>query len=369
MDAATLSVALETRLSECMLALEFEAGDELLALVGPGGAGKSVVLRSVAGVYTPDAGRVAIGGRVVFQSSIGLSLPPGERRIGYVPQHFALFPHLSVADNVAFPLRRGRAEPVADSARRIAELLDLLDLAEIRGAAPGDLTDFDRWRIALARALILDPDVLLLDDSFAALDMAPRRQARAEFAALRQRLRVPALVATGDLDEACEIAGRIGIVDAGQLLQLDTPAEVLTRPANRRVARLVGSSNVIPGVISATWRDGLRIDTDLGPLRVAAAPAGYGPGYAVDLVIRPDQVRILGPREPAPVDDNVIHGAVVDEFIQTAIHAITVLPDSGEPRLHILLTDLAYQQLELAADTRRALVLPATALHVMARGL
>jgi molybdate transport system ATP-binding protein len=367
MEAACVSIALETRLNDYLLSVDFSVEDELLALVGPAGAGKSVVLRSVAGVYTPDSGRIAIDGRVVFQGSIGITVAPGERRIGYVPQHFALFPHLKVAENIAFPLRRARQEAVVDSARRVSELLDLFALSGLREAMPGDLSDDQRWRIALARALILDPEVLLLDDTFAALDGGARRQARLEFATLRRQIRVPTLLATDDLEEACDIADRIGVIDAGHLLQIDQPAELLARPATRRVARLVGSSNVIPGVISETWRDGREIDTPMGRLRVASSPPGYGSGYAVDLVIRPDQVSVLSPHaQPAP-DDNVVHGAIVDEFVQNAIHALTVQPDDGELLLHLLLDDLAYQQLTLAVGQRRALLLPAGALHVVAR--
>jgi ABC-type Fe3+/spermidine/putrescine transport system ATPase subunit len=363
-----VSVALETRLYDYMLSLDFSVEDELLALVGPAGAGKSVVLRSVAGVFTPDAGRVDINGRVVFQSSIGLSMPPGERRIGYVPQHFALFPHLDVAENVAFPLRRSRSDALPDPERRVSELLDMLELSKLRHAAPGELGDAERWRIALARALILDPDVLLLDDTFAALESGQRQQARLEFATLRRSIRVPTLLATDDLEEACEIADRIGVLDAGRLLQLDRPVELLARPATRRVARLVGSSNIIPGVIGDTWQAGLAVDTALGPLRVASAPPGYGPGYAVDLVIRPDQLRILAAQAPTADDDNIIHGTIVDEFTQNAVHALTIQPDAGDMLLHALVDDLAYQQLGLAAQQRRALALPPSALHVVARG-
>jgi ABC-type Fe3+/spermidine/putrescine transport system ATPase subunit len=367
-EAELVSVALETRLNDYLLALDFTVEDELLALVGPAGAGKSVVLRSVAGVFTPDGGRVAIHGRVVFQSSIGVNMPPGERRIGYVPQHFALFPHLDVAENVAFPLRRARQDTLPDPERRVSELLDLLGLTAMRRAAPGDLSAAERWRVALARALILDPDVLLLDDTFAELESGPRRQTRLEFATLRRRIRVPTVVATDDLEEACELADRIGVMDAGRLLQLDQPATLLARPATRRVARLVGSSNIIPGVISATWREGLAIDTELGPLRVASAPPGYGPGYAVDLVIRPDQVRFLAEHAQPAADDNIVYGTIVDEFTQNAVHALTVQPDDGELLLHVLVDDLAYQQCQLAVQQRRALSLPPKALHVVARG-
>ena len=360
-------VRIETRLTDHMLALAFAAGNELLALVGPAGAGKSVVLRSIAGVYQPDNGTITLRGRVVFQSSIGVSLPPNERRVGYVPQHFALFPHLNVGDNVSFPLRRGRPEFALDAQRRVAEALDLLGIMPLRDALPGDLHDMERWRVALARALIVDPDVLLLDDAFAALDVAARRQARAEFAALRRTINVPALVATGDLDEACDIAGRIGVLDAGQLLQLDAPDTILTRPATRQVARIVGSSNVISGIIGEAWRDGLEIETALGPLRATTAPAGFGAGYAVDLVIRPDQVRLLGPHERAPDDDNIIDGEIIDEFIQNAIHALTIRHTGSDYVLHVLVSDLAYQQLGLATHKRPALVLPRAALHVMAR--
>lgn len=178
---------------------------------------------------------------------------------------------------------------------------------------------------------------------------------------------MPALVATGDLDEACALADRIGLLDGGQLLQLAPPDELVSRPASRRAAQLIGSSNVIPGVLGLPGPDGLVVETALGSLRAASAPAGFGPGYAVELVIRPDRVRVLASDATPPPGVNVIHGAVVDEFAQQGTHALTIMPHDSDTALHVLVSADEYQRLRLGPGQQRALTIAPQELHVIAR--
>ena len=288
-----LTVSLETRLKDFMLSLSFEMGDELLALVGRAGSGKTVVLRSVAGVYVPDSGSIAIRGETVFSTGLDISVPPAERYVGYVPQAHQLFPHLTVAENVGFSLTRRRdqsADQMRDAERRIGELLELLQLTRIADVVPADLSEIEQQRAALARALALDPEILLLDDPFATLDSGTRRQARSELSELRRLINVPVLLATSELEEAYEIADRIALIDRGSLLQISPPRQLLMRPSSRRVAEIVRSVNVIPGTVIAATGETIEVTTPLGILRVSDLSGIHG---EVDVVVRPEHVRPL----------------------------------------------------------------------------
>lgn len=368
---AALTVTLETRLKEFMLSLSFELGDELLALVGRAGSGKTVVLRSIAGVYVPDSGSISIRDETIFSTGLGISVPPADRFIGYVPQAHQLFPHLTVAENVGFSLTRRRDqtdEQARDARRRISQLLELLRLTRIADVLPADLSEIERQRAALARALSLDPDVLLLDDPFSLLDTSTRRQARAELSELRRLINVPVLLATSELEEAYEIADRIALIDNGSLLQLAPPRQLLMRPANRRVADIVRSVNVIPGAVITTTGDTIEVTTPLGILRVSDLSGIHGD---VDVVVRPEHVRPLDRAETA-VDErpsNVLHGVVTSDVRHGTIHALTFKPDDAyqDVELQMFVSDLAYQQLGLAVDQHRSVELPPRALHLMPR--
>lgn len=366
-----LTVTLETRLKDYMLSLAFEMGDELLALVGRAGSGKTVVLRSIAGVFVPDSGSIAIREEFVFSTGLGVSIPPAERFVGYVPQAHQLFPHLTVAENVGFSLTRRRdqtTEQIHDAERRVAELLELLQLTRIADVIPADLSDIERQRAALARALSLDPQILLLDDPFATLDSGTRRQARAELSELRRLINVPVLMATSELEEAYEIADRIALVDRGSLLQIAAPRQLLMRPASRRVADIVRSVNVIPGTVIAASGDTIEVTTPLGILRISDLSGIHG---EVDVVVRPEHVRPLERNETIAEDlpTNVLHGIMTDDVRHGTIHALTFKPDDAyqDVELQIFVSDLAYQQLGLAADQHRSVELPPRALHLMPR--
>jgi ABC-type sulfate/molybdate transport systems ATPase subunit len=366
-----LTVTIETRLKEFMLSLSFEMDDELLALVGRAGSGKTAVLRAIAGVYVPDNGSIAIRDEPVFSTGLDISVPPAERFVGYVPQAHQLLPHLTVAENVGFSLNRRRdqtPDQQRNAKRRIDELLELLQLSPIADVLPVDLSDLEKQRAALGRALALDPEILLLDDPFATLDTGSRRQARSELSELRRLIHVPVLLATTELEEAYEIADRIALIDRGSLLQIAPPRQLLMRPASRRVAEIVRSVNVIPGTIIATPGDAIEVSTPLGILRVNDLSGIHG---EVDVVVRPEHVRPLERSETASDVEvtNVLHGIITGDVRHGSIHALTFKPDDAyhDVELQIFVSDLAYQQLGLAADQHRSVELPPRALHLMPR--
>jgi len=368
---SALTVTLETRLKEFMLSLDFEMGDELLALVGRANSGKTAVLRAIAGVYVPDNGSISIRGETVFSTGLGISVPPSERYVGYVPQTHQLFPHLTVEENVSFALTRRRdltPDQLREAERRVRELLELLQLTRIADVLPADLNELEFQRTALARALAIDPEILLLDDPFAHLDSSTRRQARTEFAELRKLINVPVLLATSELEEAYEIADRVALVDRGSLLQISPPRQLLMRPSSRRVAEIVRSVNVIPGTVIATTGDAIEVSTPLGILRVSDLSGIHGD---VDVVVRPEHVRPLERTETIADAEstNILHGVLTGDVRHGTIHAMTFKPDDAyqDVELQLFVSDLAFQQLDLATDQHRSVELPPRALHLMPR--
>jgi molybdate transport system ATP-binding protein len=268
-DALALDIAVTRRAFVVELALSL--GRETLALVGPSGAGKTTVLRAVAGLERPQRGRIAVGGRTLFDADRRLHLPPEERRVGYVFQEYALFPHLSVRDNVAFG---GRC--------RADELLERFGIAHLASSRPGELSGGERQRVGLARALARDPDVLLLDEPLAALDAHTRGTVRAELQALLRDLALPALLVTHDFTDAAALADRVGVIAGGKLLQLGTPSELIARPSGPFVASFTGANLLhgrarpgAGGLTTVELRDGgllYSTDTAEGPVAVVVHP-------------------------------------------------------------------------------------------------
>jgi iron(III) transport system ATP-binding protein len=243
----------------------------LVALLGPSGSGKSTLLRLVAGFERPDAGTVRIGGRAVAGS--GAWVEPEQRRVGMVFQHGALFPHLSVAANAGFgALRRERA----------AECLELVGLAGRAGAYPHELSGGERQRLALARALAADPEVVLLDEPFAALDAGLRERLREDVAAILREAGTSALLVTHDQAEALSLADTVAVLREGRVAQAGSPEEVYERPGSRWVAEFLGDVDVLPGRAGAGV-----VECALG--RFPAAPGLDGP---VEVVIRPESVGV-----------------------------------------------------------------------------
>lgn len=234
-----LSFSLRARLGALSLDAAAEVGKETLCLVGPSGAGKTSLLRLLLGVTKPEGGRVRVESDVLYDSDAGIDLPPERRGLGYVPQDYALFPHLSAKQNVAFGLR---ATHLAESERRAAvdALLDRFGLRELADRKPALLSGGERQRVALARALATRPRALLLDEPLSALDVARRRSVRASLAEHLRSTGLPTIVVTHDPVDAAALGQRIAVMEAGRIVQVGTFDELASRPASTFVAEFTG---------------------------------------------------------------------------------------------------------------------------------
>jgi ABC-type sugar transport system ATPase subunit len=259
-----------------------EVGDgELVALVGPSGCGKSTVLRLLAGLEAPSAGVIRIGGRDVG------ALPPQARNVAMVFQDYALYPHLSVRENLAFPLKM-RGMPAAEREARVARVAELLSLAPLLDRAPRQLSGGERQRVAMGRALVREPAAFLLDEPLSNLDAKLRVQVRAEIAELRRRAPTTMLYVTHDQTEALTLGDRVAVLERGRLQQVATPAELYEKPANRFVAGFIGSPpmNFAPG----RWLGVDGAEAGVRPEAVSLAAPG-APGALAGTVV---QVEALG---------------------------------------------------------------------------
>ena len=233
MDALELDIGLPLR--SFRLELSLALGRETFALVGPSGAGKTTVLRAVAGLARPERGRVVLNGEVLFDAETGIALPPERRRVGFVFQDYALFPHMTVAQNVAYGSRNGTGE-----------LLERFRIAHLAGAKPAQLSGGERQRVGLARALARAPGVLLLDEPLSALDPHTRAALRLELKQLLDELDLPVLLVTHDFHDAAVLADRVAALADGRIRQVGTPSELIAAPADAFVASFTGA-NVLAG--------------------------------------------------------------------------------------------------------------------------
>jgi ABC-type sulfate/molybdate transport systems ATPase subunit len=263
----TLELDIAVALRSFELGVSLSIGAQTVALVGPSGAGKTTVLRAIAGLRRPDRGRIALGDRAWFDAAAKVDLPPERRSVGLVFQEYALFPHMTVRANVAF----GGA-----SDARVHELLERVRIAHLADERPAGLSGGERQRVAVARALARDPRVLLLDEPLAALDAHTRAVVRAELQDVLGALALPTLLVTHDFRDAAALADRIGVIVDGRLRQEGTAAELVAHPADAFVASFTGG-NLLPGRADG----GVDIALDTGGVVRAAAPASGRVGVAV----------------------------------------------------------------------------------------
>ncbi len=236
-DQVSKSFGKQQVLTNCSLSVP---RGTVLTLLGPSGCGKTTLLRSIAGFVEPDAGSVLVDGRDITQ------LAPNQRQVGYVFQNYALFPHLSVADNVAYGLRV-RRRPADEIARRLAHALDLVDLAALGPRFPAQLSGGQQQRVAIARALVLEPSVLLLDEPFNALDAKLRHMMQIELRKLIERVGITSIFVTHDQLEAMTLSDNVAVMGSGAIEQFGPPLEIYDRPRTPYVANFIGRANLIPG--------------------------------------------------------------------------------------------------------------------------
>ena len=262
------------------ISVEIRRG-EFFSLLGPSGCGKTTTLRMLAGFEVPTAGRIWLEGEPVED------VPPYERDVNMVFQSYALFDHLDIADNVAFGLRR-RKVPKDEIARRVADALELVNLAERATARTSELSGGQRQRVALARALVNRPKVLLLDEPLGALDLKLRRQMQVELKAIQREVGITFVYVTHDQEEALSMSDRIAVMNAGRVAQCAPPEEVYERPAEEFVAGFIGISNLI----GATAQNGGGVTLANGTQLAVPLPADVDPGDHVNLSVRPEKIAI-----------------------------------------------------------------------------
>ncbi|HUI98102.1 MAG TPA: ABC transporter ATP-binding protein [Xanthobacteraceae bacterium] len=302
------------------LSLDIYAG-EFFALLGPSGCGKTTLLRMLAGFEAPDDGRIRLREQDISD------VPPYRRPVNMMFQSYALFPHLTVAGNVAFGLKQDRL-PQADIAARVAEMLALVKLEGLERRKPHQLSGGQRQRVALARSLAKRPKVLLLDEPLAALDKKLREETQFELMDLQARLGTTFVIVTHDQEEAMTVAHRIAVMDRGTLIQVATPRELYEQPNSRWVAGFIGDVNLLEGTVTAADAGGLAIAGPGGRrYRVAAADAA-APGQTVCLALRPEKLR-LAAAPPAEAAENCVAGRVHDIAYLGDISLYRVTLDDG----------------------------------------
>jgi spermidine/putrescine ABC transporter ATP-binding subunit len=318
---------------------------EFLALLGPSGCGKTTTLNLIAGFVPPTAGRILIDGEDVT------GRPAHLRGLGVVFQSYALFPHLSVRENVAFGLRERRV-PASEIERRVGDALELMRLDRLGRQRPGELSGGMQQRVALARALVYRPRVLLLDEPLAALDRKLREGMRDELRAIQRSVGITTVFVTHDQAEALGLSDRIGVMRQGRIEQLGPPREIYERPATRFVADFIGASTVLRGRAVAADR----VAVAAGTLRVVGGRA-LPVGADVELAIRPERVRLA----PGP-GDNALDARVEGLVYQGAQTEVTARLDDGQ-RVLVFVTEPAALPLGLGQAVR--VHLPADAFMVL----
>jgi iron(III) transport system ATP-binding protein len=285
---------------------------EFLTLLGPSGCGKSTTLSAIAGLEQPDEGAIRVGDRVFFDSANGRVLAPEQRNVGLVFQSYALWPHMTVEENLAFPLRL-RKVPKREQERRIDEILALVEMAQHKKRYPHQLSGGQQQRVALARTLVYEPALLLLDEPLSNLDAKLRDRARTWLRQLQTRIGITTIYVTHDQIEALALSDRIAVMHEGQILQLAPPKEVYEQPASPFVADFIGTSNFFKGEVAEA--DGGGAVTARLPdgqmLRVQSAEP-VRRGQPVTIAVRPEKIDLLPASGGAPQhgDDNLLAATV-----------------------------------------------------------
>jgi molybdate transport system ATP-binding protein len=369
-----LEVALTKRLAGFALDVTWTAGDGVAVLFGPSGAGKTLTLQCLAGLSRPDRGRIAVHDRVVFDHRAGIDVPPQRRRLGYVFQGYALFPHLTVADNVAYGLRH---RPAAERRARAGDVIERLGLRSLAGRRPSELSGGQRQRVALARALAVDPELLLLDEPLSALDAPLRRQLRSELMAILREWRKATVLVTHDLGEAFQLADRVVVYEAGRVVQEAPKTELLSAPASERVARLMGVRNILRGRVVKAMPDRIQFRWRGQLLEAVNLPArSYlpEPGAELAFFIRPEYVRLIRKDRIAADHShhmNLMSGTVVreEDFGTTWTLYFRLdepgAPASGDCDLEIEVPRMVYEILEIAGDRQWRLSIHRGSIHVL----
>ena len=297
---------------------------EFITLLGPSGCGKTTTLRAVAGFVTPDTGDVYIKDRRVND------VPPNRRNAGMCFQSYALFPHMSVFDNVRFGLRM-RHTPLVEQRRRVEEALAMVELEPLAGRKPSELSGGQQQRVALARAIVIQPDVLLFDEPLSNLDAKLRESVRVEIRSLQKRLGITSVYVTHDQAEALVISDRVVVMRSGRIEQVGDPLAVYERPATSFVAGFIGLANIRRGTVTGSDGTALRVKSDLGELVMPGPPVPAG--TAVIFCFRPEDVEPAGEgagnRVRGRIEQQIFMGSLTDLFVDVGGTVVRVQVRKG----------------------------------------
>jgi putative spermidine/putrescine transport system ATP-binding protein len=296
------------------------APGEFMTLLGPSGSGKSTTLNMIAGFERLTSGEILVGGGDVA------SLPPYKRNLGMVFQQYALFPHMTVASNVAFPLQRRKVDK-RETARRVREVLEMVGLADFAERMPSQLSGGQQQRVALARAVVFNPPVLLMDEPLGALDKKLREQLQREIARMHRELGLTFIFVTHDQEEALALSDRIAVFNQGRIEQVGSASELYENPVSLFVADFLGDSNIFHGVLRE--RAGGRCVVGEGYELIVAGPSGVPAGTAGALVVRPERIRVALPGSSSSTGVNALNATVQDVVYQGSHRKVVLRCDVG----------------------------------------
>jgi iron(III) transport system ATP-binding protein len=332
---------------------------EFLVLLGPSGCGKTTLLRSIAGLEEPDGGDILLEGQIVSSASRNVWLPPEDRNLGMVFQSYALWPHMNVFENVAYPLRNERLKE-AEIRPRVSQTLDRVGLGALAASYPGQLSGGQQQRVALSRALVSTNGLVLFDEPLSNLDAKVRARLRLELVALQQAIGFSSLYVTHDQSEALALADRIAVMEVGRIAQIGSPEEIYETPATRYVADFIGSANEVQGTVGRLAGDECLVETSLGTL-VGRAGAGVDSvGQRVAVMFRPEQCSIA-PTGAAVAEDmnrmtgllerSLFQGATFEHVLRAGSHLVVATVIGGERFVH-------GAELAVAFPRRKTMIFP-----------
>lgn len=287
---------------------------EFITLLGPSGSGKTTTLNMVAGFTSVTSGEISVSGRALSR------VPPYKRNLGMVFQHYALFPHMTVFDNIAFPLRRRRVSK-AETQSRVQAALEQVKLQSFALRYPAQLSGGQQQRVALARAIVFSPPVLLMDEPLGALDRKLRDELQLELRHLHKELGLTFIFVTHDQEEALTLSDRVAVFNDGRIDQVGSPEELYERPASRFVAQFIGESNLLDGTLG---RGGTLLDDQTGGQQFAVDAPGGAEGGAATLLIRPDRIRVSAAGSAPAEAENQISGRVVHSIFLGVSHRMLI---------------------------------------------
>jgi len=360
-------IAVSIRLQDPVtLDVDFKANaSELVALVGPSGGGKSTILRAIAGLEKPDAGKITVGGQHWFDSRQRLWLQPQNRRVGMVFQSYALFPHLSALENVLAALTDRASDDKIELAN---EYLARVNLKGLGARRPDQMSGGQRQRVAVARALAREPDVLLLDEPFSAVDKVTRMRLQRELVELRSDLLIPIILVTHDIEEAARLADRIAVLHEGRILQMAAHEVLSKSPVNTAVARLVGIRNIFNSKIADIDRQQQRLDLQWGnTLLESPFREGFEPGQSITWCIPSDGIVVHRRNRPSRGEhENPVYGLVneVFQFGQTTELTLAVDDPDAHP-LHCSLPTHVAERNEICIGADLGVSIKADMIHIM----